>query len=593
MALNKIQLGSLDFDSIKNSIIDHLKSQDVLKDYDYSGSVAQVLLDILAYNTLYYGFYTNMVANEMFLDTAQKTESIISLVKPLGFVVPGKTSSTATIKVQNVGCDSSNNFIPKFTRFTGYNSQGIPYNFYNTTSVYLDLSGCETVLTLVEGKKIYKEVPLVVDHTTKKGFINGTDIDITTIVVEVYDSTIIPETGKEVGWVQWSRASNMESTLDKESKVYWLERSEFGFFVIFGGAYGDSVFSQVGKEITENDRIRITYLKSNGSVGDRVSSFSSNDIGGSVTTLSSSSGGQNEPNLEAIRFFAPKWFAAQNRAVTVEDCRSVLVNAGFVGDSVNPYSKFNVWGGEKMDPPRYGRVFVSLSDDYQGDFNAQATAIRVLEEKTCVSILPEFLAYKSYDFSLRGMVRYNPGLTTHSEDTLLGMINEKITSLYPSKFEQRINLANLVNEINQIDPSLEAAQNDIVLYISTYAPPSNIKTTHQFKTPCEPGTLFSEKFVAHSSIEVDSPDRKLLLKTKGEVVGGYQKVVAYYYWNNSIEIEVASAGRFQPSSGKLELNSNISAETINIRVVPKSGSFSASENMFTKINTIDLSLSVN
>ena len=88
-----IQLGSLDFESIKSNIIDHLKTQNDIKDYEYTGSAAQVLLDMLAYNTLYYGYYANMTASEMFLDTAQKEESIISLVKPLGYVVPGKTSS--------------------------------------------------------------------------------------------------------------------------------------------------------------------------------------------------------------------------------------------------------------------------------------------------------------------------------------------------------------------------------------------------------------------------------------------------------------------------------------------------------------------
>ena len=536
-----------------------------------------------------------MVANEMFLDTAQKTESIISLVKPLGFVVPGKTSSKAVVKVRSVGCDVFNNFIPKYTKFTGRNSQGISYNFYNTSSVYLDLADCETILTVVEGKKLYKDVPLVVDHNTKKGFIHGLDVDITTLLVEVYDTNIDPSTGKDIGWVPWGRATNMESNLDQESKVYWLERSEYGFFVIFGGAYGDSAFSQTGKRITENDRIRVSYLKSSGSRGDMISGFDSNDIGGSVTTLDVSYGGQDEPNMEAIRFFAPKWFASQDRAVTVEDCRAMLVNAGFVGTSSDPFSEFNVWGGEKMDPPRYGRVFVSLADGYVGDYGAQATVIRILEEKTCVSILPEFLANKPFDFSIQGTVRYNPNLTNLPQETLLGMINERIFSLYPKRFEQYVSIPSLINDINSIDSSFEAIQNDITLYVSTYAPVSNIKTTHNFRTPCLEGSLISTEFVAHSSLEIENSDRKIMLKTKDSVVGGedgYQKVVAYYYWNNSVPIEVASAGRFYPKSGKFELNSNISSETINVQVIPKIGKFKASENMLTRIKTINLSLSV-
>ena len=112
----EIQLGNLDFDSIKQSIIDYLKTQDTLKDYDYEGSVAQVLLDILAYNTMYYGYYANMTANEIFMDTAQKESSLISLVKPLGYVVPGKTSARSTVKVRGA---NSNEGVPKYTKFSG------------------------------------------------------------------------------------------------------------------------------------------------------------------------------------------------------------------------------------------------------------------------------------------------------------------------------------------------------------------------------------------------------------------------------------------------------------------------------------------
>lgn len=591
---DNIQIGSLDFDSIKSSIIDHLKTQDTLKDYDYTGSVAQVLLDVLAYNTLYYGFYTNMVANEMFLDTAQKTESLISLVKPLGFVVPGKISSRATIKIKKNDCDPANSFIPKYTRFSGNNSQGIAYNFYNTESQFLD-SDCESVISVVEGKQIFKEIPLVVDHNTKKGFINGLDIDISTIVVEVYDTDIDPSTGTDIGWVYWSRASNTESYLDDQSLVYWLERSEYGFFIVFGGAYGDAVFTQVGKRITKNDRIRISYLKTNGSGGNGISGFSTNDITGTTTTIALSSGGVDEPNLDAIRFYAPKWFASQDRAVTVEDCRAFLVNAGFVdsSDGSNPYSRFNVWGGEQMSPPRYGRVFVSLSDDYEGNYDSQATVISILKEKTCVSILPEFLEYKSYEVSLRGTVQYNPMLTSLSQTNLLGMINENIHSSYPNTFEQSISISTLMNKINSVDPSLQANQADFILTISTDVPIVNTKTaTHHFKNPCEPGTLYSNDFVAHSSINVETNDRKIRLQTSGEVVGGeegYQDIVAYY-WQSSIPIVVAKAGRFQPSTGLIEINPNVSSEAFKIYAVPKMGSFKASENMFTKLGTVELTL---
>ena len=592
---DNIQLGSLDFVSIKNSIIDHLKSQDTLKDYDYTGSVVQVLLDILAYNTLYYGFYTNMIANEMFLDTAQKMESLISLVKPLGFVVPGKVSAKSTIKLTNGTCVNSR-FVPKYSRFTGNDGLGVAYNFYNIESFYLD-NNCESVITVVEGKNLFKEMTLAVDPQTKKGFIEGLDVDTTTIVVEVYNTdqmTNIRGEEVDVGWEIWSRATNIESGLDQTSKIFWLERSEYGFFIVFGGAYGDAVFTQVGKRLTNNDRVRISYLKSSGTRGNGVSGFSWEGTQ-TITTLAISSGGEEEPNLEAIRFFAPKWFASQDRAVTKEDCRSLLVEAGFVGDADDPYSKFNVWGGEEMDPPRYGRVFVSLSENYDSDFTAPADAIAILEKKTCVSILPEYMSSFDYGFRCVGNVSYDPIQTNLSEEVLSGIINERIKDHYPNMFDSEISISSLVNQINLIDSSLNANTNDISLTISKKIDPTNtMPVLHEFKNPLIAGSLSSDEFVAHSSLDVDVPmgdSRLIRLRVRDTLVGDeYQVIVAYYYWNNQVDTVVAIAGKYYPLSGKVILNPNISSEEFDIHVVPEQAKFKAKENMFLKLQSLDINL---
>ena len=204
-----IQLGSLDFESIKSSIIDHLKTQSDIKDYEYTGSAAQVLLDMLAYNTLYYGYYANMIANEMFLDTAQKEESIVSLVKPLGYVVPGKTSAKGLAFVKSGGADGGSGYpVPRYTRFTGNSPSGLLYNFYTLEDGVLNDQG-ENIFTIVEGKSLIKEVPLIIDDITNKGFIYGLDIDISTIRVEVYNSDQNVD-GSDVGWQEWVKASNTQ-----------------------------------------------------------------------------------------------------------------------------------------------------------------------------------------------------------------------------------------------------------------------------------------------------------------------------------------------------------------------------------------------
>ena len=217
MTTPNINMGSLDFDSIKNSIIDHLKTQDTLKDFDYEGSAIQVLLDVLAYNTMYYGHYSNMIASEMFLDSAQRVESLISLVKPLGYVVPGRTSARAKAKVRTSGNEGDT--IPAYTRFSGYTEAGTPYTFYSIQDYSLNTDG-EQIIEIVEGKSIARELPLIVDRNNQKGFIYGLDIDISTIMVEVKG-----ELDEE--WKVWAKSSLSNSEAFIIEEEYWYKSNAF------------------------------------------------------------------------------------------------------------------------------------------------------------------------------------------------------------------------------------------------------------------------------------------------------------------------------------------------------------------------------
>jgi hypothetical protein len=260
MAQPNVNLGSLDFASVKSSITEFLKTQDTLQDFEYAGSAIQVLLDILAYNTMYYGHYSNMVASEMFLDSAQRLSSLISLVKPLGYVIPGKITAKARVKVRHGGTVGT--ILDKYTRFSGRNESGTAFSFYTVNDYALNLDG-EAIVEIYQGKSLTKEIPLVVDRKTQKGFLHGLEIDISTITVEV-------KPDGENRWDTWSRADNIQSGLNDSSSVYWMERSELGFFIVFGGNVGNNTTVQVGKQIGPNDLVRVSYLKTNGEAGNQV-----------------------------------------------------------------------------------------------------------------------------------------------------------------------------------------------------------------------------------------------------------------------------------------------------------------------------------
>jgi len=593
-----IQLGSLDFESIKSSIIDHLKTQNDIKDYEYTGSAAQVLLDMLAYNTLYYGYYANMTANEMFLDTAQKEESMVSLVKPLGYVVPGKTSAKGLAFVKSGAEGGGGYAVPRYTRFTGNSPSGLLYNFYTLEDGVLNDQG-ENIFTIVEGKSLIKEVPLIIDDTTNKGFVYGLDIDISTIRVEVYNSDQNID-GSDVGWQEWVKASNTQSGLNQTSKVYWLERTELGFFIVFGGGF-DSSYGNVGQEIAPNQQIRISYLKSSGSVGNVCGNFTIRDMEDLTSYAASnglSSGGTDKPDLEAIRFFAPKWFAAQDRAVTIDDCKGILSESGFVTGDEDPYSVFNVWGGETMTPPRYGRLFVSL--DTTTDPFISSTVLNILNDKTCVTIIPEFMNLEIFEGVVSGQCIYDPNEVEHSQDVLLSIVKQNIIDTYAPRFElENFNTSSISNIVNSIDESFRASSNELSLKLVKPCSVTNYKIDKQsFRNVCLAGSLETDYYTPPDWVYNDQligldAGTQIKIQTVGPVDNkGFQKLEAV---DSNGSTHITGVGKWHPFTGEVNATKNIfSGNTVNLKVKPGgigSDKFNIKENMyFSNLNFENFSL---
>ena len=592
MAINPM-LGNLNFDAIKTSIKEHLKQQDTFLDYDFEGSALNTILDVLAYNTMYYAYYANMIASEMFLDTAQRDESIISLVKPLGYVVPGKTSSIGQGKIRGGGAFGQ---VPKYTRFSGNNNSGIQYNFYTTEEYSLDLDG-EALVSFKEGRTLTRHSPLTVDSGTQKGFIAGLDTDISTITVEVWNPE--PETGGNGIWEEWSRASTTESSLTSDSRVYWLERSELGFFVVFGGNFGSSSVTQVGRKVNEDTPVRISYLKSSGESANGVGNWkihASGQLGNAaVDVISNSSGGTDTPDIEMIRFFAPKWFAGQDRAVTKDDCRALLAKHGFVGGNQDPYSQFNVWGGEEMTPPRYGRVFVSLAETAESNPTAASTAIEILEKKTCVTILPEFVNPQTYQTRISGNVQWEPLKTKLSRDSLESLISQNLYNTWPSRFEQEIDANRIANVINSTETeSLSATGSDIYISLSTNTKVSQTGIVNgvAFKNKCKPNALSSSEFEAHPSLDVgDNLIYLTVLDSEPIGADGGQRIRARYI--SGLIVDLGVFGKFYPETGEIEFhNRALANEPFRVTVEPASNNqtIEFKENMVSNY-IFDISLS--
>jgi hypothetical protein len=380
-------LGSLEFNQIKDSLTDFLRNQSIFNGYNFDGSAIQTIIDLLAYNTFYYAYYANMINSEAFLDSAQKEDSVISLCKPLGYTVPSATSAKAKIQVAGIVGATS---IPKGTQFFATNDEGIQYSFYNLEEVGIDSDGNTDEFYVYEATNYIDSFDAypTFDFTTQKIVIANEDFDISTIKV------VTVEDGVEY---TWTKVGNVGYVSQIDERIYFVERTSNGFAIVFGS------INSLGKEIDQQTttKLLISYLTTSGSAGNNLISFTLSGFQGnySVLLISQSSGGRSKPNISSIRFLAPKWFASQERAVTVNDYKALLIESGFFEDE----TQFNVFGGQSLSPPRYGRVFITSnvapSDTTINEF------INFIKDRSVITILPEYVQSNSLnvyaDFTFR------------------------------------------------------------------------------------------------------------------------------------------------------------------------------------------------
>jgi len=442
------QLGALDFETIKSNLTSYLKQQPVIKDYAFEGSVMQTLINLLAYNTFYYAYYSNMVASEMFLDSAQRIDSVVSLVKPLGYTVPGPTSSRA--KVRLTGIDDS--VIGKHQSFSATTSDGVNYTFYTLDDANVDADGAVT-LDIFEGKElVYLDnggdgiaVQTLINLNQQKYFILDPTIDLSTLKIEVKRSG-------ETSFYEWRQSSNIGSPYEVDQKIYFVERLTDGFAIQFG------IQNRLGLSLESGDFIKIRYLTSSGNKANGIFIFNITDpnfnfVNLVVNLLEASSGGLNEPSLDLVKYLAPKLFSAQGRAVTKNDIKALLLEA----QKVQSLEEFTVFGGEEIYPPRYGRVFVSLRPG-----TSQTTIQDILDflkERCVITILPEYVEPKQFDLFMRFSAIYsNRFASSKDRDSKL----EELKTYVDTNFLNR-NVFNVSINTTDIKNSVETNLSDVTI----------------------------------------------------------------------------------------------------------------------------------
>jgi len=400
-------LGNLEFFDIKTSLTDFLKNQSTFSGYNFEGSAMQSIIDLLAYNTFYYAYYANMINAEAFLDSAQKEDSVISLTKPLGYTVPSNKSARAKIIVSGLGASTK---ITAGTSFRTTNENGIAFTFYNL------------------------EDANVLDGVSEE-FIKITSVE------------------DDIQYV-WTRVNNIGYVSDINQRIYFIERTNNGFKIQFGPA------NSLGKEIDETvDILTVRYVTASGTSANFLSTFTATT--GTVTLVEQSSGGLDGPNLNTVRYLAPKWFASQERAVTVNDYKALLLEAGFF----NSESEFSVFGGQDLSPPRYGRVFITSNVSPSAENILEF--INFLRDKSVITVYPEYVQANSInvyvDFSFRINGSANRNLILNTVKTIFNQSYAK-QNQYNVSFSSSDFIADLQADAT-INNSLIISPDDFFLFV--------------------------------------------------------------------------------------------------------------------------------
>jgi hypothetical protein len=450
MQNNKLNVSELDFDLIKSNLKEFLRGQDQFTDYDFEGSSLSILLDILAYNTHYNALYTNLAVNESFLDSASKRNSVVSLAKALGYIPDSARGATATITmvVSNTTSTPTILNLPKYTQF-GTTVDGQNYLFYTMEDYSAVLNTDNNTYTFSE-IEIKEGYPLTFKYEVIPGqryILPNADIDLSTLNVRIQNSATssIFET--------WIRNEDI-LTLDSTSKVFFLKEIEGEFYEL---EFGSGV---VGKALQTGNVVNIEYMTCNKDLPNGARSFTFQGgslLGGTVSTpitLIAAEGGTDKEGIEIVRYNAPRAYATQNRGVTVNDYKNIILSQYTEAESVS------VWGGEDNIPPVYGKVFISIKPKTTNSLsNLQKDFIKnnILKSKNVVSITPEIVDPRYIDVEVNTTVYYNPKATNKGSNDIRNAVIDTIKDFsdsYLDSFDGVLRYSKFTSMIDETDTSI-------------------------------------------------------------------------------------------------------------------------------------------
>ena len=456
----KLQVSELDYSSIKSNLVAFLKSQSEFSNFDFAGSGLDVIMDLLSYNTYYNSFYLNMLANEMFLDTAELRNSVVQKAKQLGYTPRSVQGTKAIVQLEIIPSDSATSMIvEKDKRFsTTIDEQKYIFTTANSYSGILDDSGKFTIsdVQLNQGIRLTHKYKVDYNNKEQQFILPNTNTDVTTLSVVIKSSPTSTETHS------YQLISDTVKVTPTSNVYFLYETFENKFEVQFGD-------NKVGYRPADGSQVILAANISDGTATNKAVAFRAIDaIGGysnvSVLTTTAGYGGGSRESVAEIKYNAPKLYETQNRCVTLNDYKRVVEKEWVNAESVT------CWGGEQNDPPRYGKAYIAVkpkSGLFLTTKDKEVIKKEILATKNMVSVTPEIVPPDYLYISIIANVRYDPNKTVQSPQE----IGERIVSTALDynieelgKFDLRFRYSRLTTLIDNSDPAVLNNQTTVLLF---------------------------------------------------------------------------------------------------------------------------------
>ena len=594
----KMSITELDFDGIKSNLKTYLKGQTEFTDYDIEGSGMSVLLDTLAYNTHYNAFMANMAANEMFLDTAVKRNSVTSHAKSLGYT---PTSTKAPVAYVDVTVQDANTAAVTMPAGYAFNTTiaSVNYQFVNTTARTLQpTSGVYTYsnIPIYEGTWVTTTYTVDVSDADQRFILDNDNVDVSTLAVSVQTSA------EDTTLTTFTKANTLVE-VKSTTNAYFVQETLEGEWQVY---FGDGV---VGSALIDGNIVNLSYVVTNGTAANGAKSFTAaGSISGfsniTVATQTAAADGADPEGIDTIKYNAPFSYAAQNRTVTAADYKAI------VPQLYSNVKAIAVWGGEYNNPAVYGKVYISILPNTGTTLttSTKASIVNLLQDYNVVSITPEVIDLETTKVVPTINFKYDANATTKSASALAALITTAVTNYSSTtleKFETVFRYSKFTTLIDEADPAI---LNNI----------TNIKISKTFK----PTLSSALKYTIDFSNALYNPHSGHMGSTEGVTAGGILSstgfslnastetwyleddgagiVKTYYISGTSKVYQAAAVGTIDYTTGEVVLTKiNITAvsdvngatsTSVRITVQPASNDVVPVRNQILQIDSVNISV---